>query len=75
MLRTCSPGTGYGLTSDGTLIRTDQVRALADQAEAYYAFLDRTGVPAESGPDPADRDPRPISGVDRPRRRMLVSRL
>ncbi len=37
-------GTGYGITSDGTLIRTDQVRTMADQAEAYYAFLDRNGV-------------------------------
>jgi len=37
-------GTGYGLTSDGTLIRTDQVRDMVDQAEAYYAFLDRNGV-------------------------------
>ena len=37
-------GTGYGITSDGTLIRTDQVRAMVDQAEAYYAFLDRNGV-------------------------------
>ena len=37
-------GTGYGLTSDGTLIRTDQVRTMVDQAEVYYAFLDRNGV-------------------------------
>ena len=37
-------GTGYGITSDGTLIRTDHVRTMVDQAEAYYAFLDRNGV-------------------------------
>ena len=37
-------GTGYGITSDGTLIRTDQVRSMTDQAEVYYAFLDRNGV-------------------------------
>ena len=37
-------GTGYGITSDGTLIRTDQVRTMTDQAEVYYAFLDRNGV-------------------------------
>jgi Domain of unknown function (DUF222)/HNH endonuclease len=37
-------GTGYGITSDGTLISTDQVRPLIDQAEAYYAFLNRNGV-------------------------------
>ena len=36
--------TGYGITSDGTLLATDQVRTLTDQAEAYYAFLDRNGV-------------------------------
>ena len=61
-------GTGYGLTSDGTLIRTDQVRDLTDQAEAYYAFLDRNGVVAEPGPDPTHRHPRPIRRADRPRR-------
>ena len=37
-------GIGYGITSDGTLISTDQVRRMADQAEAYYAFMDRNGV-------------------------------
>ena len=42
-------GTGYGITSDGTLIRTEQVRGMADQAEAYYAFLDRNGVPLNLG--------------------------
>ena len=41
---TCSPGTGYGITTDGTLIPTDQVRSMADQADAFYAFLDRNGV-------------------------------
>ena len=29
--------TGYGITSDGTLIRTDPVRTMADQAELYFA--------------------------------------
>ena len=28
-------GTGYGITSDGTLIRTEQVRDLTDQTEVY----------------------------------------
>src|SRR5688500_7567412 len=42
-------GTGYGLTSDGTLIRTDQVRGMADQPEVFYAFLDRHGVPLNLG--------------------------
>ena len=42
-------GTGYGLTSDGTLIRTEQVRSMTDQAEAFYAFLDRNGVPLNLG--------------------------
>jgi hypothetical protein len=37
-------GTGYGLTSDGTLISTGQVRSMADQAEAYYAFMDCNGA-------------------------------
>jgi len=36
-------GTGYGISSDGTLIRTEQVVKLSDQAEVYYAFLDRHG--------------------------------
>ena len=42
-------GTGYGITSDGTLIRTEQVRDLTDQAEVFYAFLDRSGVPLNLG--------------------------
>jgi hypothetical protein len=42
-------GTGYGLTSDGTLIRTEQVRGMTDQAEVFYAFLDRNGVPLNLG--------------------------
>ena len=37
-------GTGYGISSDGTLLRTEQVVKLADQAEVYYAFLDRHGT-------------------------------
>jgi hypothetical protein len=35
--------TGYGVASDGTLIRTDTVREVADQAEAYTAFLTAQG--------------------------------
>jgi hypothetical protein len=35
--------TGYGVASDGTLIRTDTVRDLADQADIYYAFLTGQG--------------------------------
>jgi hypothetical protein len=31
--------TGYGVASDGSLIRTDKVRPLTDQAEVYTAFL------------------------------------
>ena len=42
-------GTGYGLTSDGTLIRTEQVRTMTDQAEVFYAFMDRNGVPLNLG--------------------------
>src|SRR5687768_2075150 len=42
-------GTGYGITSDGTLIRTEKVRSMADQAEVYYAFVDRNGVPLNLG--------------------------
>jgi hypothetical protein len=42
-------GTGYGLTSDGTLIRTDQVRTMTDQAEVFHAFMDRNGVPLKLG--------------------------
>ena len=35
--------TGYGIASDGTLIRTETVRALGDQAEVYAAFLTGQG--------------------------------
>ena len=35
--------TGYGVASDGTLIATDTVRHLTDQAEVYTAFLTRHG--------------------------------
>ena len=42
-------GTGYGITSDGTLIRTGQVHTMVDQAEAYYAFLDRSGAVVNLG--------------------------
>jgi hypothetical protein len=34
---------GYGVCSDGTLIRTDTVLGLADQADIYYAFLNAKG--------------------------------
>ena len=42
-------GTGYGITSDGTLIRTEQVRDLTDQAEVFYPFLDHNGVALNLG--------------------------
>ena len=35
--------TGYGVTSDGTLIPTNTVRQLTDQAEVYTAILNGTG--------------------------------
>ena len=35
--------TGYAVTSDGTLIRTDTALGLADQADLYWAFIQRTG--------------------------------
>ena len=35
--------TGYGVASDGTLIRTETVRRLTDQAEVYTAFLTGQG--------------------------------
>ena len=35
--------TGYGVASDGTLIRTDTVRQLADSADIYTAFLTASG--------------------------------
>ncbi len=37
-------GTGYGISSDGTLLRAEQVVKLSDQAEVYQAFLDRRGA-------------------------------
>ena len=35
--------TGYGVASDGTLIRTDTVRGLTDQADVYTAFINNRG--------------------------------
>ena len=35
--------TGYGIASDGTLIRTERVRELADSADVYTAFLNNRG--------------------------------
>ena len=35
--------TGYGIASDGTLIRTETVRELTDSAEIYTAFLNNRG--------------------------------
>ena len=31
--------TGYGVATDGTLIRTDTVARLADQADIYFAIV------------------------------------
>src|SRR5687768_9669236 len=42
-------GTDYAITSDGTPIRTEKMRGMADQAEVFYAFLDRNGVPLNLG--------------------------
>jgi hypothetical protein len=35
--------TGYAITSDGTLIKTETALAAADQAEIYWAFTESTG--------------------------------
>ena len=35
--------TGYAITSDGTLIKTDTALAAADQADIYWVFAERTG--------------------------------
>ena len=34
---------GYAITSDGTLIKTDTALAAADQADIYWAFRNSTG--------------------------------
>lgn len=41
--------TGYAVTGDGTLIRTDKALALADQADVYWAAVSRGGVPLRMG--------------------------
>ena len=41
--------TGYGISSDGTLVRTDTVLKMADQAELYFAALNAHGVPMNLG--------------------------
>ena len=68
-------GTGYGLTSDGTLIRTEQVRTMADQAEAFYAFIDRNGVPLNLGRTRRIASRGQSAALYRPRRRLQLSRL
>jgi hypothetical protein len=35
--------TGHGVSSDGTLISTDTVRRMTDQADIYTAFLTQHG--------------------------------
>ena len=67
--------TGYATASDGTLIRTDQALRLADQAEVYCRRRHREGCAVASGPDAADRHPRPNHRPDRPRQRLLLPRL
>ena len=68
-------GTGYGLTSDGTLISTDQVRHMADQAEVFYAFLDRNGVVLNLGRTRRIASRGQSAALIRPRFRMQLSRL
>ena len=68
-------GTGYGLTSDGTLIRTDQVRDMVDQAEAYYAFLDRNGVVLNLGRTRRIASRGQSAALYRPRSRLFLPRL
>ena len=67
--------TGYGITCDGTLIPTDQVRRMANQAEIYPRLPGPQRGGTRSGPDPTDRHPRPNPRPVRPRRRVFVSRL
>ena len=50
-------GTGYGTTSDGTLIPTDQVLRMANQADIIPRVLNRSGSVLEPRPDPTDRQP------------------
>ena len=68
-------GTGYGITSDGTLIRTEQVRDPDRSSRGLLRVPGPQRRPTEPRPDPADRHPRPIRRADRPRRRLLLSGL
>ena len=67
--------TGYGVTSDGTLIRTDQVLQLADQADIYLAAVDRNGVVLNLGRMRRIATLGQTIALDRPRQRLLLPRL
>ena len=54
-------GTGYGLTSDGTLIRTDQVRTHGRSSRGLLRLPRPQRCRTEPRPDPTHRHPRPIS--------------
>ena len=56
-------GTGYGLTSDGTLIRTDQVRDHGRSSRGLLRVPRPQRGRTEPGPDPTHRHPRPIAAL------------
>ena len=66
---------GHGRTGDGTLLPTAKLLQLANNAHIIPAVLTASGAVLDLGPDPADRRPATNDGADRPRRRLLVSRL
>ena len=67
--------TGYVITSDGTLIKTDTALAAADQADIYWAFMERTGQVVAPRPHPPDRLPAANHRLLRPGPRLLLPRL
>lgn len=67
--------TGHGETSDGTLICTDEVLRIANEAEIIPAIFRRHGLPLDLGRSRRIANQNQNLCVDRPRSRLLIPRL
>ena len=65
--------TGFGMTSDGTLIRTAEVLRLANEAEIVPTVMTRSGAVLDLGRTRAHRQPFADLRAHCPGRRMLIS--
>ena len=66
---------GLAETSDGTLLSSEQLLRIADEAEIWPTIIDHHNIPLALGQNPTVGLPRPNHGADHPRRRMLLPRL